>query len=90
MTATEVVSKHDKFVPQSRRDGRRVRVMPMLVTLAAVALGGLLGWTTWNNYMGAPWTRDATVRAYLVTMAPEVTRRIRRTAGCRPRPRSQG
>jgi multidrug resistance efflux pump len=25
---------------------------------------------------GAPWTRDATVRAYIVTMAPEVTGRI--------------
>ena len=26
--------------------------------------------------MGAPWTRDATVRAYVVTMAPEVAGRI--------------
>jgi multidrug resistance efflux pump len=50
--------------------------MPILVTLAAVALAGLLGWAAWNNYMGAPWTRDATVRAYVVTMAPEVTGRI--------------
>ena len=30
----------------------------------------------WDAYMGAPWTRDATVRAYVVTMAPEVTGRI--------------
>ena len=50
--------------------------MPFLITLAAVALAGLLGWAAWNNYMGAPWTRDGTVRAYVVTMAPEVTGRI--------------
>jgi multidrug resistance efflux pump len=41
-----------------------------------VALAGLLGWAAWDNYMGAPWTRDATVRVYVVTKAPEVTGRI--------------
>ena len=77
MTATEVASKHRKFAPAPRSHaGRRIRVMPILVTLAAVALAGALGWAAWNNYMGAPWTRDATVRAYVVTMAPEVTGRI--------------
>jgi RND family efflux transporter MFP subunit len=30
----------------------------------------------WDAYMGAPWTRDGTVRAYIVTMAPEVAGRI--------------
>jgi multidrug resistance efflux pump len=30
----------------------------------------------WGVYMGAPWTRDATVRAYVVKMAPEVAGRI--------------
>ena len=30
----------------------------------------------WDAYMGTPWTRDATVRAYVVTMAPEVAGRI--------------
>jgi multidrug resistance efflux pump len=47
-----------------------------LITLAAVALAGLLGWAMWVGYMGAPWTRDATVRAYVATMAPEVAGRI--------------
>jgi multidrug resistance efflux pump len=50
--------------------------MSILVTLAAVAFAGVLGWTAWDVYMEAPWTRDATVRAYVVTMAPEVTGRI--------------
>jgi RND family efflux transporter MFP subunit len=30
----------------------------------------------WQAYMGEPWTRDGTVRAYVVTMAPEVAGRI--------------
>ena len=30
----------------------------------------------WDAYMGAPWTRDGTVRAYVVTMAPAISGRI--------------
>jgi multidrug resistance efflux pump len=55
---------------------RRLRIVPILITLAIVALAVLLGWATWNAYMGAPWTRDGTVRANVVTMAPEVSGRI--------------
>lgn len=77
MTTTEVVSKHRELASEPRGYARRrIRVIPILVTLAAVALAGLLGWMAWGVYMGAPWTRDATVRAYVVTMAPEVTGRI--------------
>jgi RND family efflux transporter MFP subunit len=36
----------------------------------------VLGWAMWDAYMGAPWTRDGTVRTYVVTMAPEVVGRI--------------
>src|SRR5262245_15825442 len=53
-----------------------MRIMPFLITLVTTALAGLLGWAMWGVYMGAPWTRDATVRAYIVTMAPEVAGRI--------------
>jgi multidrug resistance efflux pump len=55
---------------------RHLRIVPVLVTLAMVALAVLLGWATWNAYMGAPWTRDGTVRVNVVTMAPEVSGRI--------------
>src|SRR4029077_11849416 len=55
---------------------RRIETGPFLITLAAIALAGLLGWAMWGVYMGAPWTRDGTVRAYVVTMAPEVAGRI--------------
>src|ERR1700726_1186861 len=54
----------------------RSSVASVLITLAAVAVAALLGWATWQAYMGSPWTRDGTVRAYVVTMAPEVAGRI--------------
>lgn len=55
---------------------RRPRVLPVLLTALAVAMAVILGRAMWDAYMGAPWTRDATVRAYVVTMAPEVAGRI--------------
>src|ERR1700758_5230216 len=54
----------------------RIPLTPMLLTLGSVAVAALLSWATWQTYMGAPWTRDGTVRAYVVTMAPEVAGRI--------------
>jgi RND family efflux transporter MFP subunit len=48
----------------------------LLITLAAVAVAVVLGKQMWHAYFEAPWTRDATVRAYVVTMAPEVFGRI--------------
>src|SRR4051795_5961471 len=88
MTVAEVTSKRDKAVDDLERDApsrppesriatrRRLEIRPFLITLAAVALAGLLGWAMWGVYMEAPWTRNATVRAYIVTMAPEVAGRI--------------
>jgi multidrug resistance efflux pump len=39
-------------------------------------VAGLLGWAMWRVYVGSPWTRDATVRAFVVKMAPEVAGRL--------------
>jgi len=47
-----------------------------VITMASVALAGLLGWAMWVAIWAHRWTRDATVRAYIVTMAPEVAGRI--------------
>ena len=59
------------------RKTRKVRfIVPLLITLATVALAAVFGWATWEAYMGAPWTRDGTVRTYVVKMAPEVAGRI--------------
>jgi multidrug resistance efflux pump len=55
---------------------RRLRIVPVLITLATMALAAGLSWAMWGAYMGAPWTRDGTVRAYVVTMASEVSGRI--------------
>jgi multidrug resistance efflux pump len=87
MTITEVASSREKTTddreiarspgpPRSEATGRGTGVRPFLITLSAVALAGLLALAMWHVYMGAPWTRDATVRAYVVTMAPEVAGRI--------------
>jgi multidrug resistance efflux pump len=55
---------------------RRLRILPLLITLAVIAVAVVLGRAMWDLYMEAPWTRDGTVRAYVVTMAPEVEGRI--------------
>lgn len=55
---------------------RSARIFPFLVTLGMVAIAAWLGWWTWRVYMGTPWTRDGSVRAYVVTIAPEVAGRI--------------
>src|SRR5215471_8518812 len=54
----------------------RLRIIPLLVTLATVALAAVFARAMWDVYMEAPWTRDGTVRVYVVTMAPEVAGRI--------------
>jgi RND family efflux transporter MFP subunit len=53
-----------------------VHALPVLATLAVVALAALLGWAAWQFYMGTPWTRDGTVRAYVVKIAPQVAGEI--------------
>jgi multidrug resistance efflux pump len=55
---------------------RRIPIAPILLTLGTVTVAALLAWAMWQACMGAPWTRDGTVRAYVVTMAPEVAGRI--------------
>src|SRR5271156_2237563 len=63
--------------PRDRDNAKRpVPPVPILITLATVALAALLAWAGWEAYMAAPWTRDGTVRVYVVTMAPEVAGRI--------------
>jgi len=87
MTVAEVTTKRgeapvDREVsppppPESRAVAkRRASVVPFLITLGTVVLAGFLGWGLWRVYLGSPWTRDATVRALVVTMAPEVAGRI--------------
>jgi multidrug resistance efflux pump len=53
-----------------------IRPVPILVTLGTVAIAALLTWAMWDTYFASPWTRDGTVRVYVVTMAPEVAGHI--------------
>jgi len=81
VTPTEHGEAPLSFVPESPAPARAtslrgMRAIPVLVTLTAVALAAWLGRETWAAYMDAAWTRDATVRAYVVTLAPEVAGRI--------------
>ncbi len=62
--------------PARKPTGRVHRVLRVLITLAAVAVAVPFVWEFWKVYMTAPWTRDGTVRAYVVTMAPEISGRI--------------
>jgi len=63
-------------LPARQKAGPRLRIIPVLITLAMVGLAVVFGWAMWDAYMGAPWTRDGFVRVYVVTMAPEVAGRI--------------
>ncbi|HMN70474.1 MAG TPA: HlyD family secretion protein [Rhodoblastus sp.] len=61
--------------PDTKTDGQlpRRRLLAPLLTLAAVVLAAIFGRAMWLAYMDAPWTRDGVVRAYVVTVAPEVS-----------------
>ena len=51
-------------------------ILPRLVTLGVVVLALVLGWFAWEHYTRAPWTRDARVRADVVTLSADVSGRI--------------
>src|SRR6516225_2837825 len=51
-------------------------ILALMLTFVAVGVAVVLGRATWQAYVEAPWTRDGTMRAYVVTMAPEVSGRV--------------
>lgn len=52
------------------------KLLPPLLTLAVVLLAVVLGSYAWSYYTRAPWTRDARVRADVVSLAADVSGRI--------------
>lgn len=52
------------------------RVLAVVLTLTVVGIAIVLGRLAWYAYMETPWTRDGTVRAYVITTKPEVAGRI--------------
>ena len=64
-------------LPPTRNTHKRpARIIPLLITLVTIGIAVVLGWAMWNAYMVAPWTRDSTIRTYVVAMAPEVAGRV--------------
>jgi multidrug resistance efflux pump len=61
-----------------KRDSKKSRgwIARFLITIGTVLVSILLAWAMWVAYLGAPWTRDGQVRAYVVTMASEVAGRV--------------
>ncbi|WP_110649139.1 HlyD family secretion protein [Salinicola peritrichatus] len=49
----------------------------ILMTLVVVAVAVAAGLWLWNYYLYTPWTRDARVRAEIVTIAPDVSGWVR-------------
>ena len=78
MSGVEPKEKDAKALPGIKRRSvlSSLRVVSVLATAAAVALAAMLGYQAWEYYMGAPWTRDGTVRSYVVKVASEVAGEI--------------
>jgi multidrug resistance efflux pump len=79
-SASRAVGDDESDIPSpgSERDGNKLRhqVIRVLITISTVLVSILLSWVMWEAYLSAPWTRDGQVRAYVVTMAPEVAGRV--------------
>ncbi|QVW25995.1 HlyD family secretion protein [Pseudomonas hormoni] len=52
------------------------KILARLTTVVVVVLAFVLGWFAWEHYTRAPWTRDARVRADVVTLSADVAGRI--------------
>ncbi|RON10153.1 efflux transporter periplasmic adaptor subunit [Pseudomonas brassicacearum] len=52
------------------------KILAQSLTLIVVVLAIVLGWFAWEHYTRAPWTRDARVRADVVTLSADVSGRI--------------
>src|SRR5215468_8494002 len=48
-------------------------VLRVLLTLILVTAAGVLGYDVARYYLYSPWTRDARIRANVVTVAPDVS-----------------
>jgi multidrug resistance efflux pump len=78
MSGVELKVNDAKALPAIKRRSilSSLHVVPVLATAVVVALAAALGYQAWQYYMGSPWTRDGTVRAYVVKIAPQVAGEI--------------
>jgi multidrug resistance efflux pump len=73
-TVTAPSASRSQVAP--RESKARLRILPFLLTLVASGFAAAMGWAAWRTYMATPWTRDGTVRTYVIAKAPEVAGRI--------------
>jgi RND family efflux transporter MFP subunit len=52
------------------------RLLPLMLTFVVAGIAAIVGLTAWEAYMATPWTRDGTVRAYVIAKSAEVAGRI--------------
>ena len=78
MSGVELKASEAPAAPAIKRGSAlsSLRVLPLLITAAMVCAAGALAAAAWQYYMVAPWTRDGTVRAYVVKVAPQVAGEI--------------
>ena len=61
---------------QPPRHGAAPSLLAVMLTLLLVAGAGVAGQYAWRAFIAPPWTRDGTVRAYVVTLTPQVSGQI--------------
>jgi RND family efflux transporter MFP subunit len=76
MMADADVREPTQAPADSLAPAHQLRAVPVLITAIMLGLAGIGIWATWQVYVAAPWTRDGTVRAYVVTTTPEVSGRV--------------
>jgi multidrug resistance efflux pump len=78
MSGVELKARDIAAAPAIKRGSvlSSLRVLPFLITVTAVCAAAALAFAAWRYYMGAPWTRDGAVRAYVVRIAPQVAGEI--------------
>ncbi len=59
-----------------RKGGGFGKVLGVVVTIAACVAAGVFAVQAWRAYVTTPWTRDGAVRAYTISLAPEVSGRV--------------
>ena len=74
---TEPISAAARAIPNaSPRRAFVGRLIAVALTLALCVVAVVLGWRALSTYIATPWTRDGAVRAYTISLAPEVSGRV--------------
>lgn len=58
----------------------RVALWRFLPTVLAILAAATSVWLIWETYVASPWTRDGTVRAYVLMVTPQLSGRVTEVA----------